>query len=70
MKIKKSFKFTNYKVLEIKNLNLNRVTKINIKIKQLGSDRIANAIGAKKFKDCLILDFGTATTFDVIKNSI
>ena len=71
MKIKKSFKFTNYKVLEIKNLNLNRVTKINIKNKkQLGSDRIANAIGAKKFKDCLILDFGTATTFDVIKNSI
>ena len=45
--------------------------KINVKNKkQLGSDRIANAIGAKKFKNCLVLDFGTATTFDVIKNSV
>ena len=44
LKIKKSFKFTKYKVLEIKNLNLNRLIKINIKNKkQLGSDRIANA---------------------------
>ena len=38
--------------------------------KQLGSDRIANAIGAKQFKNCLVLDFGTATTFDVIKNEV
>ena len=43
--------------------------KINIKNKNnLGSDRIANAIGAKKLKNCLIIDFGTATTFDVIKD--
>ena len=57
--------------MEIKNLKLNKIIKINIKNKKnLGSDRIANAIGAKKFKDCLILDFGTATTFDVIKNGI
>ena len=27
-----------------------------------------NAIGAKKFNNCLVIDFGTATTFDVIKN--
>jgi type III pantothenate kinase len=52
-------------------LKLNKIIKINIKNKKnLGSDRIANAIGAKKFKNCLILDFGTATTFDVIKNGI
>ena len=45
--------------------------KINVKNKnQLGSDRIANAIGAKKLKNCLVLDFGTATTFDVIKNGV
>jgi type III pantothenate kinase len=69
--IKKSLKFTNYKVLEIKNLNLNKVIKINVKNKkQLGSDRIANAIGTKKFKNCLVIDFGTATTFDVIKDGI
>ena len=69
--IKNSLKLTKYKALEIKNLNLNKVIKINVKNKkQLGSDRIANAIGAKKIKNCLILDFGTATTFDIIKNGI
>jgi type III pantothenate kinase len=50
---------------------LNKIIKINVKNKkQLGSDRIANAIGVKKFKNCLVLDFGTATTFDVIKNGV
>ena len=69
--IKKSFKTTKFKILEIKNLKINKIIKINIKNKKnLGSDRIANAIGAKKLKNCLIIDFGTATTFDVIKNGI
>ena len=69
--IKKRLNLKKYKILELKNLNLNKVIKINVKNKkQLGSDRIANAIGAKKFKNCLILDFGTATTFDVIKNGV
>jgi type III pantothenate kinase len=69
--IKKNFKYTKYKILELKNLNLKKIIKINIKNKQqLGSDRIANAIGAKKFHNCLVLDFGTATTFDVIKNGV
>ena len=39
----------------------------------MGSDRIANAVGVyKKYKsNCIVLDFGTATTFDVItKNGI
>ena len=71
MNIKKNFKSTKFKILEIKNLKLNKIIKINIKDKKnLGSDRIANAIGAKKFKHCLILDFGTATTFDIIKNGV
>ena len=69
MSIKKNLKSTKYKILEIKNLKLNKIIKINIKNKKnLGSDRIANAIGAKKLKNCIIIDFGTATTFDVIKN--
>ena len=69
--IKKSLKSTKFKILEIKNLKLNKIIKINIKNKKnLGSDRIANAIGAQKLKNCLIIDFGTATTFDVIKNGI
>ena len=71
MNIKKNLKSTKFKILEIKNLKLNKILKINIKNKKkLGSDRIANAIGAKKLKNCLIIDFGTATTFDVIKNGI
>ena len=47
----------------------NRVNKYS----QLGSDRIANAVGAhRKFKtNCIVIDFGTATTFDVVtKNGI
>jgi type III pantothenate kinase len=69
--LKKKLKSTKYKILELKNLNLNKVIKINVKNKkQLGSDRIANAIGVKKLKNCLVLDFGTATTFDVIKNGV
>ena len=69
--IKKIFKSTKFQILEIKNFDLEKIIHMNVKDKnQLGSDRIANAIGAKQFKNCLILDFGTATTFDVIKNKI
>ena len=71
LNIKNSLKSSKYKILEIKNLKINKLIKINIKNKKnLGSDRIANAIGVKKLKNCLIIDFGTATTFDVIKNGI
>ena len=70
-KIKKIFSKTKYKIIEIKSLNLSRLIKINIKnISQLGSDRIVNSIEGKKFKNCLIIDFGTATTFDIVKNGI
>ena len=69
--IKKLFKNKKYKILEIKDLNFKKLIKINVKnSKQLGSDRIANAIGAGKYKNCLIIDFGTATTFDIIKNGV
>ena len=70
-KIKKTLKNTDYKVLEIKNFELKSLIKLNVKNKnQLGSDRIVNSIEGKKFKDCLIIDFGTATTFDIVKNGI
>ncbi len=69
--IKKKTQSNKYKIFEIKNLKLTKIIKINVKNKnQLGSDRIANAIGVQKFKNCLVLDFGTATTFDVIKNGV
>tara|TARA_B100001029_G_scaffold178004_1_gene183759 strand:- start:577 stop:1335 length:759 start_codon:yes stop_codon:yes gene_type:complete len=69
-KIKKIFKTKNFKSFEIKEFNLKKIMKFKIKkYPQLGSDRIANAIGAYyKFKtNCIVIDFGTATTFDVIK---
>ena len=67
-KIKNILKKTNYKILEIKSLNLKKIIKINIKnIKQLGSDRIVNSVEAKRFYNCLIVDFGTATTFDIVR---
>ena len=61
----------NYKIIlkEIKEKSINKIVKINIKNKkQVGSDRIANAVGVyKKYKtNCIVLDFGTATTFDVV----
>ena len=68
-KIKNDLKNENFKVLEIKSLSLKKLIKINIKnISQLGSDRIVNSIEGKRFKNCLIIDFGTATTFDIVRN--
>ena len=59
------------KIYEIKDLNLKKLLKIEAKFKQVGSDRIANAISVINNKDnFIILDFGTATTFDVlVKNT-
>ena len=63
-------KFYKVKCLELKSLQLNHLIKIKVNQKQVGSDRIANALGALNGKkNHIILDFGTATTFDVlIKN--
>ena len=59
------------KCFEVKNLNLKSIIKINVDYKQVGSDRITNAISLMNNKsNFIILDFGTATTFDVlIKNT-
>ena len=66
-KIKKFFyQKTKIKVNEIKDLNLKKYINIKLNIKQVGSDRIANAIGVGKHKNYIVIDFGTATTFDVI----
>ena len=69
-KINKIFKKKNYNTFEIKKFNLKKIMKFKVKkYSQLVSDRIANALGAyDKFKtSCIIIDFGTATTFDVVK---
>ena len=69
-KISEFLKVKKYQVYEIKKLSLKNLIKIKInKYNQLGSDRIANAIGAYSLykKNCLIIDFGTATTFDIVR---
>ena len=64
-------KKTKIKCHEIKNLNLQSMINIKVNLKQVGSDRIANAISLLNNKDnYIILDFGTATTFDVVTKKI
>ena len=65
----KTFLMKNYEIkcYELKTLNLNQLINIKVNFKQVGSDRLANAIGIINNKDnFILLDFGTATTFDVI----
>lgn len=67
--VKKNLKeYFNIHCQELKQTQYSKIIKIKANKKQLGSDRIANSIGAYyKFRsDCIVLDFGTATTFDVI----
>ncbi len=64
--LKKNYKIT---LKEIKDKKIKKIVKINVKNKkQVGSDRICNAVGVfYKYKsNCIVLDFGTATTFDVV----
>ena len=63
-------KKTNVKCFEVKNLNLKSLIKIKVNYKQVGSDRITNCISLMdKKNNYIILDFGTATTFDVLVNN-
>ena len=69
-----NFKKILNKVYKIKNKEISEKFLLPIKInlkdkKNVGSDRLANAVAAfKKYKlNCIIVDFGTATTFDVVK---
>ena len=59
------------KCIELKNLNLNRFMKIKVNRRQVGSDRLANSIAViSKKTNYIILDFGTATTFDVVIRNV
>ena len=52
---------------EVKDLKLRSLINIKVNFKQVGSDRLTNAISLLNNKDnFIVLDFGTATTFDVI----
>ena len=61
------FKKTKKKCYEVKDLKLSSLININVDYKQVGSDRLTNAVSLLNNKDnFIILDFGTATTFDVV----
>ena len=62
--IKKSIKIN---CIELKKLKLNNLLKIKVNKKQIGSDRLANAISViDKKSNFIVVDFGTATNFDVV----
>ena len=62
-------KKTKKRCYEVKELNLKSLINIKVNYKQVGSDRLTNAISLIDYKNnFIILDFGTATTFDVLIN--
>ena len=65
--LNKKFKI---KCIELKKINFSKIMKIRVNKKQIGSDRLSNALAviSNKNKNFIILDFGTATTFDVVVN--
>ena len=66
--VQKKFKT---KCIELKNLNFSKIMKVKVDKKQIGSDRLANSIAViSKTNNFIILDFGTATTFDVVIKNV
>ena len=60
-------KKTKIKCNEIKKLDLSTLLKIKVNYKQVGSDRLANSIALSELeKNFIIIDLGTATTFDIL----
>ncbi len=57
----------NKKIIEIKEFKLTKLIDVRVNKKQVGSDRLANSIATIDSKNnYIIIDFGTATTFDVV----
>ena len=53
--------------VELKNCDLKKFINIKVNRKQIGSDRLANAISVIDNKyNYIIVDFGTATNFDIV----
>ena len=66
------FKNLNFQILNINTKNIPKKIKFKYISNQLGADRIANTFAAisKYKKNILVIDFGTATTFDIITNDV
>ena len=59
------------KCSELKNKDFSKLVKLKVNRSQVGSDRIANAISVIDNKNnFIVVDFGTATTFDVIVKNV
>jgi len=56
----------------IKSKDIMPFLKIKYNLKEIGADRLANSMAVIKNKitNSIVIDFGTATTFEVIKNNI
>ena len=68
-KLIKNFFLKKYKIKthEIKEIELKNFINIKVNKKQVGSDRLCNAIALNdRRSNYIIIDFGTATTFDVV----
>jgi len=62
-------KYIKKKCYEVKDLKLKSLIDIKVNYYQVGSDRLTNAISLANYNcNYIILDFGTATTFDVVVN--
>lgn len=67
---KKYFKCNPY-ILNVGNIDENLITFTTTTERNLGADRIATILAMKKYvkdRECIILDFGTATTFEVVRD--
>ncbi|CAM3193321.1 type III pantothenate kinase [Streptobacillus ratti] len=59
-------------ILNVDNIDENLLTFTTNTERNLGADRIATILAMKKYikdNECIIIDFGTATTFEVIKDN-
>ena len=68
MKILKLYKI---KVYVLKPKDMLPHLKIDYDLNEIGADRIANSVAVinYKIKNSIVIDFGTATTFEVLKNN-
>ena len=67
----KILKFYKIKEYVLKSKDMLPYLKIDYNLNEIGADRIANSVAVinYKIKNSIVIDFGTATTFEVIKNS-
>ena len=70
--ILKILKINNINGLIVRSKNILSFLKIEYNLNEIGADRIANSIAVikNKINNSVVIDFGTATTFEVLKGGI